>query len=100
MDTPGAEEKFETLTHHLNDIDNVITDTNLVNPEFVPTDLIKFADIIPISAKFSPKTVQYLKQRVREVIDDYEDEENELLMQADKLSQALDSKLAEKSNIF
>jgi len=100
MDTPGAEEKFETLTHHLNDIDNVITDTNLVNPEFVPTDLIKFADIIPISAKFSPKTVQYLKQRVREVIDDYEDEENELMMQADKLSQALDSKLAEKSNIF
>lgn len=98
MDMKGSDKKFEELKEALSDIKNVIKDPYVINEEFVPERLINFTDVVPISAKFSPKTVDYLKFQVRGTIDDYESRQNEQLL-AD-LDAQVHLKLAEKSNLF
>ena len=98
MDMEGSEKKFDELKEQLSDIENVIKDPNVINKEFVPDRLINFANILPISAKFSPKTVEDLKYQVRDVIDDYESIQNESLL--NELDKKVQLKLSEKSNLF
>ncbi len=98
MDSKGSEKKLNELKEALSDIKNVITDPNVINPEFVPERLMDFSDVVPISAKFSPKTVEYLKFQVRNTMDRYESRENEKLLQ--ELETQISTKLSDKSNIF
>ena len=95
MDSKGAGDNFEALKANLENIEEVARDTSLIDPDLVPDKIIKFSDFVPVSAKFSPKTVEYLKFRVRHVIDEHA--HNKKLM--DELSEKVDLKLAEKTLI-
>ena len=63
-----------------------------------PERFINFSEVVPVSAKFSPKTVEYLKFRVRNVMDDLAHAESEALLE--ELEDQVDRKLAEKTNIL
>eukprot|EP00088_Acartia_fossae_P049603 TRINITY_DN5477_c0_g1_i4.p1 TRINITY_DN5477_c0_g1~~TRINITY_DN5477_c0_g1_i4.p1 ORF type:complete len:390 (+),score=58.40 TRINITY_DN5477_c0_g1_i4:74-1243(+) len=98
MDLPNAKQKFKLFKESLSDMENVIHDPTLVNPDFVPEKLIKFTDVIPISAKHSPKSVTTLKEKVRDAIDEYEVRQKLALVE--DLDQSVQSKLAERSTVF
>jgi len=97
MDSTGAEKKYELLKENLDNINEIIQDENIIDPEFRPNRLINFSDFVPVSAKFSPKTVEYLKFRVRDVIDASERINNEELML--ELTEKIDLKLNEKTRL-
>jgi len=95
MDTNNAPKAFETLKQNLNNIEALMQDEHVISPEFVPERLIRFSDVIPVSAKYSPKSIDHLKCRIRDIIDYYEQEKNAALM--DKLGEKVDTVLSEKS---
>ena len=45
-----------------------------------PQKKINFREIIPISAKHSPKTVQYVKDRIRQHLDAIDDEKKKMVI--------------------
>jgi len=98
MDMKGSEKKFDELKEQLSDIDNVIKDPEIINQEFVPDRLINFEGILPISAKFSPKTIECLKYEVRDVMDNNEIIQNKRLLQ--ELEGNVELKLSQKSVLF
>ena len=95
MDSKNAGLNFEKLKSELENLEEIMHD--VVDEEFRPERLIRFLDVIPVSAKFSPKTIEFLKYRVRNIIDSAEDESNSSFIEA--LSQKVDFKLSEKSKI-
>lgn len=74
MDSEGADEKLSILLSQLKDRQS---EDNLKDlPEDSrPEKLVQFEDIIPMSAKFSQKSVHTVKERLRTIIDDL-DEKN------------------------
>ena len=98
MDLPNAKEKFKLFKESLSDMENLVHDPSLVSPEFVPERLIKFTDVVPISAKHSPKSVTTLKEKVRDAIDEYEARQKMALLE--DLDQSVQLKLSEKSTVF
>jgi len=96
MDAKGADASFEQLSTHLRDLKQAAASLDpLVTP---PERFINFSEVVPVSAKFSPKTVEYLKFRVRNVMDDLAHAESEALLE--ELEDQVDRKLAEKTNIL
>jgi len=71
MDSKKSEEKLELFKSEYKEI---LKNPNLstLDKEALPSDLYKFDEVIPISAKFSPKSVEVLKHRVRHWLDEYE----------------------------
>ena len=95
MDSHGASDNLEALKAKLENIEEAARDLYVINPEIVPEKLIEFFEIVPISAKFSPKTVDYLKFRVRDVIDEH----MQCQKRVDELTEKVDVKLSEKTLI-
>ena len=95
MDSHDASDNLEALKAKLENIEEAARDLSVINPEIVPEKLIEFSEIVPISAKFSPKTVDYLKFRVRDVIDEH----MQCQKRVDELTEKVDAKLAEKTLI-
>ena len=98
MDSKGAEDNFKLFKQDWANIEEIVKDQSVIEPDLVPDRLIRFADIVPISAKFSPKTVDFVKFRVRDVIDEYENTRNAELVKS--VQDNVDKKLSEKSRIF
>ena len=68
MDSKGSEEQFETFKSEYEEAVKNLQTSDLPS-ESLPGQLCQFDEIIPISAKFSPKTVEYLKHRLRHWMD-------------------------------
>ena len=68
MDSKGSEEQFETFKSEYEEAVKNVQTSDLPS-ESLPGQLCQFDEIIPISAKFSPKTVEYLKHRLRHWMD-------------------------------
>ncbi|KAI0227923.1 GTP-binding protein 10 [Lamellibrachia satsuma] len=71
MDIDGADEKLDEIMEQLNNLEDHLDD---VNADLRPKQLVKFDDIIAISAKRRVST-EKLKARLRELLDVYADME-------------------------
>eukprot|EP00092_Neocalanus_flemingeri_P020322 GFUD01022013.1.p1 GENE.GFUD01022013.1~~GFUD01022013.1.p1 ORF type:complete len:380 (-),score=132.46 GFUD01022013.1:271-1410(-) len=68
MDSKGSEEQFKTFkSEYEKVVENI--QTSGLPADSLPDLLCQFDEIIPISAKFSPKSVEFLKHRLRHWMD-------------------------------
>ena len=72
MDTDKDEDKYRDFLKMLNDNRNEEHLKNLPL-DCRPEKLVDFLDVIPISAKFNPVSVNFVKERLRKVIDDVDE---------------------------
>lgn len=73
MDTEGAKEKLNIVEKALESYSDAVQE---MDEELRPNKLVEFKEVIPMSAKFSQKTVSYVKKKLRYWLDDTcEDEE-------------------------
>jgi len=88
MDTKGAKEKLAAFKEELEKVKLNRTSSTLPK-DLRPGRFINFDEIIPISAKFSPKSVTELKFKLRDCIDEYDSRRTEenLEMAEEKFSQ-------------
>jgi len=68
MDCKGSEDQFKTFKAEYEQVVENIK-TSVLPEDSLPGQLIQFDEIIPISAKHSPKTVEFLKHRLRHWMD-------------------------------
>ena len=86
MDVEGADEKLEMFMRHVEDskTDPHAGLSNL-NEDQKPEQLINFLDVVPMSAKFSQKSVVQVKDLLRTALDDlHSQDSNELVAEASK----------------
>ena len=76
MDCKGSEEQFETFKKEFEQAVANIQTAGLP-PDSLPGQLCQFDEIIPISAKFSPKSVELVKHRLRHWMDVQETKKTE-----------------------
>lgn len=97
MDSKGAEGVYEKLQHDLKNIEQLVQDSGFIDPDCLPNRFINFVDIVPVSAKFSPKSIKELKYRVRDVIDFADKDSDEGMMQ--QLADDVQNKLENKTKL-
>lgn len=68
MDSKSSEDKFNAFKSEYEQAVKDIESSDL-DPDSLPGQMCQFDEIIPISAKFSPKTVEILKHRLRHWMD-------------------------------
>ena len=91
MDTENSNDKFDELVSRYRDGNNLYEEGLLnIDDKMWPEKKIDFREIIPISAKHSPKTVQYVKERLRKHLDDIEDEKTRYIEQIQIVSDEID----------
>lgn len=91
MDTANSNEKFDDLVNKWCDNESNYEEGLLsIDEEMWPQKKINFREIIPISAKHSPKTVQYVKDRIRQHLDAIDDEKKKYNEKIQNLSDELD----------
>ena len=91
MDTANSNEKFDDLVNKWCDNESNYEEGLLsIDEEMWPQKKINFREIIPISAKHSPKTVQYVKDRIRQHLDAIDDEKKKYNEKIQSLSNELD----------
>ncbi|XP_042213921.1 GTP-binding protein 10 homolog isoform X2 [Homarus americanus] len=93
MDCPNAENKLEKL---LKDLNQLRVCTNFPE-EFHPEQLVTFDDIIPCSARENRASINHLKERLREVLDFYGDQEKDQVKVVTKARQQVQKLLSERS---
>ena len=71
MDADADESKYREFLKQLNDRTNEEYLRNL-SEDCRPEKVVDFEDVIPISAKFNRKSVDFVKDRLRKVIDDFD----------------------------
>lgn len=75
MDTQTSNELFDDLINRWSNAGSKYEEGLLnIDDNMRPETKIDFREIIPISAKHSNKTIQYVKNRIRTHLDDIEDE--------------------------
>ncbi|XP_061711762.1 GTP-binding protein 10 homolog [Cydia pomonella] len=82
MDLNGAEDIFEEVKDSLKNIDRVI---GSVPTEIRPEKIIEFEDVIGISALNNSDSIQDLRQLLRKRLDEYADENNPDIVDADAM---------------
>ena len=91
MDTQSSHDVFDDLAERWYDGKNKYEEgLENIEDKMWPEKQIHFREIIPISAKFSPKTVQFVKNRIRTHIDNIEDEKTKFLETIHSVSEELD----------
>lgn len=75
MDSPFAEDKLKRLLDELQHIKDVCA---RFPEEMCPDQFVVFDEIIPCSAKENKESVDYVKRRLRELLDFYDDQEREV----------------------
>jgi len=78
MDNDTDEKKYREFLTQLKDNKNEEYLKNL-SEECRPEKFVEFEDIIPISAKFNRKSVDYVKDRLRVVVDEADAAKNSKL---------------------
>ncbi|XP_056648289.1 GTP-binding protein 10 [Diorhabda sublineata] len=66
MDTDGALSKFQEIKEQLKNLESVFAN---YPDDIRPLNCMKFFDVIPVSAKENPDDVNYVKHRVRKMLD-------------------------------
>ena len=91
MDTQSSHDVFDDLAERWYDGKNKYEEgLENIEDKMWPEKQIHFREIIPISAKFSPQTVQFVKNRIRTHIDNIEDENTKFLETIHSVSEELD----------
>lgn len=95
MDTPNAEEKLMKMLKDLRQLQQV---SEHFPEEMRPSQLVKFDDIIPCSAKENQDSVNHIKQRLREILDfNVIEEDPAMVSQEIKLRDQVKRRLAESN---
>ncbi|XP_064105534.1 GTP-binding protein 10 homolog isoform X1 [Macrobrachium nipponense] len=97
MDDDKTEEKLKRFLQEYSDLAELCQE---FPEEMQPKRLVKFDDIIPCSAKFNMDSVEYIKKRLRKLLDIYDDEINCRLTTTSAVKAEVDNKLREKSKQF
>ena len=91
MDTQSSHDIFDDLVDRWSDGESKYDEGLLnIDEEMWPNRQINFREIIPISAKYSSKTVQYVKERIRIHLDNIDDERKKYNEIIDSVSEELD----------
>jgi ribosome-binding ATPase YchF (GTP1/OBG family) len=96
MDTDNDEQKYQEFLKQLNDNRNEEHLKNLP-PDCRPDKLIDFQDVIPMSAKFNPVSVNFVKERLRKVIDDVEEKKRDSDQTIRQLTLSFNDAMQEKN---
>ena len=98
MDTQTSNDSFDDLVNRWSDIGENYEE-NLLNIDETmwPETRINFLEMIPISAKHSNKTVQYVKNRIRTHLDNIEDKKTNFIDTIYQVSDELDVANADKA---
>ena len=96
MDTANDEKSFKDFLRRLNDNTNEEYLQNL-SDDCRPNRTIEFKDVIPISAKFNHKSVDYVKEKLRIVIDEVEEAKLNLNANVKKFEVAFEDATFEKN---
>ena len=96
MDTDYGEQKYQEFLKQLNDNRNEEHLKNLP-PDCRPDKLIDFQDVIPMSAKFNPVSVNFVKERLRKVIDDVEEKKRDSDQTIRQLTLSFNDAMQEKN---
>ena len=82
MDSDGAREAFEEIKMRLSNSTTLDDDPGSgledLDESQWPETRLDFVDVIPMSAKFSPSSVQTVKDRLRKVLDELRETESSL----------------------
>ena len=78
MDSDGAREAFEEIKIRLSNstLDDPGSGLEDLDESQWPETRLDFVDVIPMSAKFSPSSVQTVKDRLRKVLDELRETES------------------------
>ena len=91
MDTQSSHDIFDDLVERWYDGRSKYEEgLENIEDKMWPERQISFREIIPISAKYSPQTVQYVKDRIRNHLDSIEDEKTKFLEKIHSFSEELD----------
>ena len=91
MDMENSNENFAELVSRLGENESLYEEGLLnLGERMWPERKINFREIIPISAKHSPKTVEYVKERIRKHLDDIEDEKTNYNEKIQSVSDEID----------
>ena len=91
MDTQTSHDLFDDLVNRWSDIGAKYEESLLnIDESMWPETKINFLEMIPISAKFSNKTVQYVKDRIRTHLDDIDDKRTKFTETIHRVSHELD----------
>ena len=91
MDTQTSNDLFDDLINRWSGVGNKYEKGLLnIDDEMLPETKINFREMIPISAKHSNKTIQYVKNRIRTHLDDIEDERTNYIETVHRVSNELD----------
>ncbi|CAH1993901.1 unnamed protein product [Acanthoscelides obtectus] len=97
MDTEGSIQRFEEVKDKLKNLKESFKD---YPSEIRPENILKFCDIIPVSAKERPADVEYVKNRLRNLLDVLAElEQQEQLKANSGLYQEIRQKISEKQPI-
>lgn len=97
MDCDVREEKLKKLLQDLSNIREVCKE---FPEEMQPQTLVSFDDIIPCAAKTNAESVDYVKLRVRQLLDVHEDTARNQLITESAVKIQVKNKLTEKSKRF
>ncbi|KAF2348092.1 GTP1/OBG domain [Trinorchestia longiramus] len=70
MDTEGASKIYEKLVHDMSNIKDILP---TLPEEMRPKELLQLKEVVAISAKKNEKSVEYVKDQVRELLDIHTD---------------------------
>ncbi len=96
MDNDTDEKKYREFLTQLKDNKNEEYLKNL-SEECRPEKFVEFEDIIPISAKFNRKSVDYVKDRLRVVVDEADEKKRGLNDNFKQLAVAYEKATTERS---
>ena len=96
MDNATSEANYKDFLKQLSDNRNEEYLKNLPL-EARPEKLVDFHEVIPISAKFNPASVNHVKERLRKVIDEYEDTDKQTDEKVKELALSFDGLTKERN---
>lgn len=93
MDLEGADDTFNKVKESLQNIDRVI---NTVPKAVRPENVIKFEDIVGISALNNNKSIEELKQLLRKRLDEFGEENNPDILKPEQFSKRTRAAIKER----